>query len=216
MGGVEEGGQGVSTRANWLGKLGTARHWAAVWRQRYVWNPTRHNRWKLEQWRNRQAYAQRVVDRHSPVSSVSTEGLDLIRRFEGFRSEPYRDTVGVWTIGYGETAGIGPNTKPWSQSYAEQRLRARVNRDYLKPVLTLAKAVGLELRQNEADALANLAYNVGPGVFEKGRTMGDAIRSRNRDRIADAFLLYDHAGGRVLEGLTRRRRRERELFLKGR
>jgi lysozyme len=200
MGGVEEGGEGVSTRANWLGKLGTARHWAAVWRQRYVWNPTRHNKWKLEQWRNRQAYAQRVVDRHSPVSSVSTEGLDLIRGFEGFRSEPYRDAVGVWTIGYGETAGIGP----------------RVNRDYLKPVLTLAKTVGLELKQNEADALASLAYNVGPGVFEKGRTMGDAIRSRNRDRIADAFLLYDHAGGRVLEGLTRRRRRERELFLKGR
>jgi GH24 family phage-related lysozyme (muramidase) len=136
MGGVEEGGEGVSTRANWLGKLGTARHC--------------------------------------------------------------------------------PNTKPWSQSYAEQRLRARVNRDYLKPVLTLAKTVGLELKQNEADALASLAYNVGPGVFEKGRTMGDAIRSRNRDRIADAFLLYDHAGGRVLEGLTRRRRRERELFLKGR
>jgi lysozyme len=150
------------------------------------------------------------------VSSVSTEGLDLIRGFEGFRSEPYRDAVGVWTIGYGETAGIGPNTKPWSRSYAEQRLRARVNRDYLKPVLTLAKAVGLELKQNEADALASLAYNVGPGVFEKGRTMGDAIRSKNRARIADAFLLYDHAGGRVLEGLTRRRRRERELFLKGR
>ena len=42
--------------------------------------------------------------------------------------------------------------------------------------------------------------------------MGNAIRSKNRARIADAFLVYDKAGGRTLPGLTRRRRAERALF----
>src|SRR3954451_22814897 len=151
MGGVEEGGPGVSVRARWLGKLGTARHWAAVWRQRYIWTPTRHNKWKLEQWRTRQRYAERVLERHpADVNSISETGLALLKSFEGFRSHPYQDVVGVWTIGYGETAGISRNTPAWTESYAAKRLRERVNRDYLKPVLVLARAVGLDLKQNEA------------------------------------------------------------------
>jgi len=203
----------MSVRERWVKKAATARYWAAIWRQRYLWNPTRHNKWKLEQWRSRERYADRVVERHTPVSSVSPRGMALIEGFEGFRSCPYKDVVGVWTIGYGETSGIGANTPCWSRETAERRLRARVNRDYLAPVLRLADAVGMDLKQHEADALASLVYNVGPGVLNKGKTMGDAIRSRNRNQIANSFLVYDHAGGKRLEGLTRRRRRERQLFL---
>lgn len=205
----------MTIRSRWVLKYNTARHWAAVWRQRYIWNPTRHNKWKLEQWRQRAAYAERVLERHPvDVTSVSENGLSLIKSFEGFRSCPYRDAVGVATVGYGETAGITMSSPCWTQSYAEKRLRERVNRDYLKPVLVLARAVGLDLKQHEADALASLTYNLGPGILGKGRTMGDAIRSKDRRRIADAFLVYDKAAGRTLPGLTRRRSEERAVFLK--
>jgi GH24 family phage-related lysozyme (muramidase) len=158
--------------------------------------------------------AERSLDRHDGIDSVSDAGVAMVAGFEGFRSKPYRDAVGVWTIGYGETRGIGPNTKPWSRTYAAKQLRARVNRDYLAPVLRTAKATGLSLKQTEADALASLVYNLGPGILESGRTMGDALRSKNRSRIANAFLVYDKAGGRTLLGLTRRRKAERSLFLK--
>ena len=135
----------MSVRSRWLGKLNTARHWAAVWRTRYIANPTRHNKWKLEQWRSRQHEAERVLARHpADVSHVSGAGLDLIREFEGYRACPYRDAVGVWTIGYGETAGIGPRTPCWTEAKARQRLRERVDRDYLAPVLSHAHAVGLD------------------------------------------------------------------------
>ena len=201
-------------RKRWTARLATARHWAAVWRQRYMWNPSRHNKWKMEQWRARVSEAEKVLRRHGGgVTGISEQGLELIKGFEGFRSAPYRDAVGVWTIGYGETAGIGPNTRPWSQAYAERRLKERVNRDYMKPVLKLGDTLNLRLTQNEADALASLVYNLGPGILNKGKTMGNALRTRNRRSIADAFLVYDHAGGRQLDGLTRRRRRERQLFL---
>lgn len=147
------------------------------------------------------------------VQTVSDKGLDLIKEFEGFRSCPYLDPVGVWTIGYGETRGITGRTKCWSKDYATKRLKLRVQRDYLRPVLEMTNTVNFRLRQHEADALASLVYNLGPGILAKGRTMGDALRTRNRDRIADAFLVYDKAGGQTLPGLTRRRRREREMFL---
>lgn len=164
------------------------------------------------------AYADRVIARHAPKAkarSVSEGGVQFVAGFEGFRSFPYRDAVGVWTIGYGETQGVGPNTPMWTKSYALSRLRTRLNRDYLAPVLRVADAVGLRLSQHEADALASLSYNLGPGIFAAGHTMGDALRSKNRTRIADAFLVYDKAGGHALAGLTRRRRAERAMFLQG-
>jgi lysozyme len=165
--------------------------------------------------RSQVAEARAVLARHSEVAEVSAEGLALIAGFEGFRSHPYRDAVGVWTIGYGETRGIGPGTRPWTREFALGRLKARVNHDYLEPVLRVAKSVGLELAPHEADALASLVYNLGPGILDAGRSMGDALRSKDRARIANAFTVYDMAGGRKLYGLTLRRRRERQLFLKG-
>jgi lysozyme len=156
------------------------------------------------------------------VTSVSNRGLDLIKEFEGFArvhkglpglAFPYQDPVGVWTIGYGETRGISRFTAPWTKKKATDRLKLRVNRDFLAPVLAACKAAGFVPTQNEADALASLAYNLGTRIFERGHTMGDAIHSKDRRRIADAFLVYNKAGGKVLEGLDRRRRRERDLFL---
>jgi lysozyme len=82
-------------------------------------------------------------------------------------------------------------------------------------VLKVSNDANLSLSQNEADALASLVYNLGPGILDDGRTMGSALRSRNRARIASAFLVYDMAGGQHLPGLARRRRAERALFLKG-
>lgn len=160
------------------------------------------------------AEAERVILANTAISTVSKAGLALVAGFEGFRSCPYRDAVGVWTIGYGETRGIGSGSKCISRDTALGMLRKRLNNDYLAPVLRTARAARFPLTQNQADALASLVYNLGPGILSSGSTMGDAIRSKNRMRIADAFLVYDHAGGHVLPGLTRRRKAERALFLR--
>jgi lysozyme len=166
--------------------------------------------------RRQVAEAERVLARHpDDVSGVSERGVALVAGFEGFRAYPYQDAVGVWTIGYGETRGVGPHTPPVTRAQAGVQLRARLNHDYLSPVLKVAAGIGLHLTQGQADALASLSYNLGPGIFALGRTMGDALRSKDGRRIADAFLVYDKAGGRALPGLTRRRRAERAIFLGG-
>lgn len=209
----------MSVRSRWLKNYDVARGWSAKWRARYIAHPTAENKAKLVHWRTAADYAKRVLARHpapSPAAtSVSAEGVHLVAMFEGFRSKPYRDAVGVWTIGYGETRGIGPGTPPISQTDAARLLWARLNRDYLPPVLAAAEAGGLTLGQNEVDALTSLAYNLGGGVFSAGHSIGDALRAGSRSRAAAAILIYNQAGGHVLPGLTRRRQAERALFLKG-
>jgi GH24 family phage-related lysozyme (muramidase) len=177
-----------------------------------------HGRAMLEEARAHLALRQRQVaeaEDHLAVSSMSPAGVALVAGFEGFSAKPYQDVVGVWTIGYGETLGVTKNTPYWTRAHAVSRLRERLNRDYLKPVLKVAQAAGLHLTQGQADALGSLVYNLGPGILTSGHTMGDALRSKNRMRIADAFLIYDKAGGHSLPGLTRRRSAERAMYLKG-
>lgn len=140
--------------------------------------------------------------------TISQNGVDLIAGFEGFVPHPYRDAVGVWTIGYGHTAGVGPNTPNLTQKQAKALLWSDLERTYVPPV---RKFKGLN--QQQFDALVSFAYNVGPGYLQPGHTMGDALARGDMRAAADAFLLYDLAGGQKLPGLTRRREAERRLFL---
>lgn len=141
---------------------------------------------------------------------ISEEGVTLVKEFEGFRSAPYRDAVGVWTIGYGETKGVGPDTHSITQKEASDLLRRRLDADYGSHVTNL----GVELAQNQFDAITSFVYNVGPGGISRDTGIGRALRAKNWSVAADELLKWDKAGGRALAGLTRRRRAERALFLR--
>jgi lysozyme len=190
--------------AYWSKRAGT-KHGADMLRQRVALRTLREHQ---------VAQARAVLARHpGEVAGLSAEGLAFIAGREGFRARPYRDAVGVPTIGYGETQGVRPGMV-WTRAHALAQLKTRAERDYGRPVLAAAKAAGITLSQHEYDALVSLTYNLGAGILEPGRTMGDALRSKSRQRIAGAFLVYDKADGRRLLGLTLRRRAERAAFLK--
>lgn len=134
---------------------------------------------------------------------TSQNGIDLIKSFEGCVLNSYTCTAGVWTIGYGHTAGVYAGMKI-TQSQAEQ---------YLKQDLQLyenyVNLLNLPLNQNQFDALVSFTYNCGAGSL-KTLTNG-----RSLSQIADALLLYNKdARKKVQDGLNRRRKAERELFLK--
>jgi GH24 family phage-related lysozyme (muramidase) len=142
---------------------------------------------------------------------LSDRGANLIANFEGFRSCPYKDAVGVWTIGYGSTKGVGPNANCISKAQALERMKREVDATYGKAVNDLP--VIDDLTQNQFDALASFVYNLGPGAINSKTGIGQALRRKQWNRAADEMLEWDKAGGRVLAGLKRRRREERELFL---
>lgn len=146
--------------------------------------------------------------------NTSRAGIALIKEFEGFPfgGRPYQDSVGVWTIGYGHTAGVGPHSRRLTEREAAQLLDQDLQHTYERAVEALPMAD--ELNRNQADALVAFVYNVGPGAISAETGIGRALRARQWQRAADEMLRWDEAGGRVLAGLTRRRRAERALFLR--
>lgn len=143
---------------------------------------------------------------------TSERGIALIKSFEGFPygGRPYRDAVGVWTIGYGHTEGVHAGTPRITQRQADALLRHDLAKKYEGYVNPFAR----RLNQNQYDALVCFVYNLGGGILGRGYTIGRALRGGDLSTVANAILLYDHAGGRRLLGLTRRRRAERALFLR--
>jgi len=144
---------------------------------------------------------------------INKTGLDLIKEFEGFRSEAYKDSAGVWTIGYGTTgrAGVGIVPRPGgtiTQAEAEYYLEKAIG----KFSEAIAPKITAPINENEFSAFVSLAYNIGPGAFVRSSALRH-FNAGNKALAADAFLLWKMAGGKVLAGLVRRREAERKLFL---
>lgn len=142
---------------------------------------------------------------------ISDKGLSFIKRFEGFEPKPYKCPAGVWTIGYGTTEGIGPDTPPVTEEEATALLEKDLNRR--------AEAIGRhlpQLSQNKVDAILSFCYNVGVKAFLDS-TLCEVIRRdpENYLVIKNEFRRWNKVGGEVLPGLVRRREAEAEMYAKG-
>lgn len=142
---------------------------------------------------------------------VSPAGVTLIKEFEGFPrgGRPYKDMVGVWTIGYGHTEGVGPGSPRLSEAQASELLRRDLDKKYGPAVNQL----NVKLSQHRFDALVSFVYNCGPGAISTSTRIGRALRREDWAGAADALLQWNKAGGAPVAGLTRRRKAERALFL---
>ena len=139
---------------------------------------------------------------------ISDRGVDLIARYEGCRLEAYKCPAGVWTIGYGHTAGVKEGDTLASEEAAKALLKGDLSKygGYVNACVKKGM-IGFVLTQNMFDALTSFCYNCGNGNLQKLVTGRDAVT------VADKMLLYNKGGGKVLPGLVRRREEERELFL---
>lgn len=146
---------------------------------------------------------------------TSEKGIRLIKQFEGCRLTAYPDprTGGdPWTIGYGWTHPV--DGKPVKrgmtidQATADRLLKTGLV-GYENDVLKVAK---VKLTQGQFDALVSFAYNVGSRAISTS-TLLKKLNDGDIKGAADEFLRWNKAGGKVLNGLTRRREAERALFL---
>ena len=138
--------------------------------------------------------------------SISYRGLALIKRFEGLRLTAYRDSVGVWTIGYGHTKGV----RRW------HRITRRQANNFLRQDVRWAERavnryVRVCLNQSQFDALVSWTFNLGSGNLRRS-TMLKRINARRWSRVPCEMIRWNRAGGRVLRGLVRRRKAEARLF----
>jgi lysozyme len=152
---------------------------------------------------------------------ISQKGLDLIKEFEGLYLKSYKCQAGVWTIGYGTIAyPYGDKVLKGdicTRSQAEHFLLFEVN-NKCYALNNLIGSIGLELNQNEYNAIASFIFNLGEGLLQVDRSFGLALRSHDKNRIADTILMYCKYAGPfgirlTSKGLLRRRTKERALFL---
>ncbi|MNS33466.1 Lysozyme RrrD [compost metagenome] len=139
-----------------------------------------------------------------------TQNKQTIKDHEGLRLTAYKDGGGVWTIGYGHTGSDVREGLTIPLSEAERLLTRdlRVAEGYVN------KLVQVKLTQNQFDALVSFVYNVGGDAFAKS-TMLRLLNAGEYEGAANQFLRWNKDNGKVVDGLTNRRRKERELFLKG-
>lgn len=146
---------------------------------------------------------------------ISEKGVALIKQFEGCRLTAYPDpgTGGApWTIGYGWTHPVdGKPVKPGmtiDQDTADRLLKTGLV-SYENDVL---KLVRVKLTQGQFDALVSFAYNVGSRALSTS-TLLKKLNAGDIKGAADEFLRWNKAGGKVMPGLTNRRKAERDVFL---
>ena len=137
---------------------------------------------------------------------TSPKGIALIKEFEGLRLKAYKCPRGVWTIGYGHTAGV-KSGMVISEAQAEEYLKAD-----LIAFERYLNGLGLALNQNQFDALISFIYNVGTGNFSNSTLLRKVIVNPQDNSIMDEFLRWVYSKGRVLPGLQRRRLAEMKLY----
>ena len=156
---------------------------------------------KRQRLRKRRALERKVL-------GVSLAGARFVAEFEGFRADPYKPDPKerYLTIGYGH---YGPDVKT-GMKWSKARALAVLVQDLRQASQAVEKAFPL-LNQNQHDAITSAVFNMGPGVLDKGRSLGDALRAGKG--VGAALKLYTHgAGGKELPGLVRRRSAEADLY----
>ena len=138
--------------------------------------------------------------------NISNEGISLIKKFEGCELEAYQDAVGVWTIGYGHTKNVIEGMTV-SKEQADNMLLNELD-EYCEHV---EKAVTVDLKQCEFDALVSWTYNLGPTNLNNS-TMLKVLNNKEYNEVPNQIKRWNKAGGKVLQGLVRRREAEALLF----
>lgn len=162
---------------------------------------------------------------------VNQQGIELIKLFEGIEDgdpatvnlDPYLDPVGIWTIGWGHAirhqgrflrgqADKLAAAALYPGGLTEPQAEALLRGDLMDVSRDVVSTVTVELTDNEFAALVSFTFNLGAGNLRSSTLLRELNRG-NKDAAANQFGRWVLAGGRQLEGLVRRRKAERELFL---
>lgn len=143
---------------------------------------------------------------------TSVRGIELLKELEGFRSNVYFDSAGLPTIGYGTLIDSADEKKYLTSPITEQEAENLLMRDVARTENEIQYAIKTTLKQCQFDALVIFAYNIGTNRF-RGSTL---LKMVNKDRddvlIRIQFHRWIYAGGKTVEGLKNRRKREADLY----
>jgi lysozyme len=138
---------------------------------------------------------------------ITQEGLDLIKRFEGFGSKVYICPAGYPTIGYGHLVRQSESFAEISQDEAEDLLR----KDVESAERAVLRLVNVTLTDGQFDALVSFTFNLGSGAFQRS-TLRRKVNRQAHAEVPGQLMRWVWAGGRRLNGLVKRRRSESSMY----
>ena len=139
---------------------------------------------------------------------ISIDGINIIKTFEGLFLKSYLCPAKIWTIGWGSTKGVKKGMVITVQE-AEQRLL-----DDIAPTENYLNNLGIDLNQNQFDALCSFIFNLGVGNFSSSTLLKLIKKNKNDPNIKNQFNRWVYAGGKKLPGLVKRRKIEGDLYFK--
>ena len=141
------------------------------------------------------------------MMQFSANGQRLVEQFEGREHKAYLDGGGVPTIGVGHTRGVR-----MGDTATDEQIDAWFADDVRSAVAAVNKAVPGVVSQNQFDAMVSLAFNIGNSAFAQS-TLVRKLNAGDGVGAANEFPRWDKDNGKVVPGLSRRRRAERLLFI---
>lgn len=161
---------------------------------------------------------------------ITKNGVELIKRFEGFVPRLYICAAGYPTIGYGHVVLAGDDFGGITgfqllDIYRKSGLKAAQNvcnmtkieaeelllKDAHKFENAVLRNVNVPLTDGQFDALVSFTYNLGPAALQRS-TLRRKVNREEHDDVPHEFRKWVFAGGRKLKGLIKRRNAEAELY----
>jgi lysozyme len=135
----------------------------------------------------------------------SSKGLKLTEDSEGCKLRAYQDTGGIWTIGYGHTQKVRPN------DIIDNNTAVTFLKHDVEYAVSVVNTHALPCTQGQFDALVDFVFNVGPSQF-LGSHLYSYHKAGEYNKAAAEFPKWKHDNGKVIDGLVKRRAKERQLY----
>jgi lysozyme len=144
------------------------------------------------------------------MRSITRQGLELIKRFEGFEPEIYLDAAGLPTIGYGHLLRPG-EAEMFAGGISYEAATALLIKDVQSAERAVLRLIRVPLTDGQFDALVSFTFNLGSGALQRSTLRRKVNRAEHKE-VPVQLMRWVWAGGRKLRGLVRRREAEAELY----
>jgi len=140
------------------------------------------------------------------------KGIPIIKKFEGLKLKAYLCPAGLPTIGYGNTRYEDGSTVKLGEQISIDRADKLLMHTVSQFEKQVKEMVRKDITENQLGALTSFAFNVGIGNFQLSTLRKLHIYNPNNPAIRGEFMKWNKANGQVLNGLTRRRQAEADLY----
>ncbi|CAM1653614.1 Glycoside hydrolase [Bartonella apis] len=145
---------------------------------------------------------------------ISPHGLAKLKQWEGLKTKAYKDSGGVWTIGYGHTATAGEPKPRAGMVITAAEAESILLKDLTQYEAAIENNVKVKLTDNQFAALVSFVYNIPLASFKKS-TLLKKLNQGNYDAVPTELMKWTKAGGKKIQGLVNRRRAEGYLWMEG-